>query len=303
MWNEWNIGERVMKKQNAESKSNQDFEKQANDWIISQDWEKYTEQEHTVWKTLYQRQLKTLKGLVCDEFYQGVELINLGSEKIPDIRRINEKLYKLTGWTVVTVPSLVPDDVFFHHLSNRRFPAGQFIRKSEQIDYLQEPDIFHDIFGHIPLLTLPVFADYMEAYGHGGLRALNAYDQLKNLARLYWYTVEFGLINKPEGLWIYGAGIISSNTESVFSIQDASPNRVHFDLKRIMSTDYKIDDFQQTYFVIHSFDELFEKTQQDFADIYPKLEVQAMYCPEDIAPKDKIYHQGTQHYAHSVKEA
>jgi len=168
------------------------------------------------------------------------------------------------------VPHLVPDDVFFTHLANRRFPAGRFIRQRDQLDYLQEPDVFHDIFGHVPMLTNPVFADYMQAYGQGGLRALKL-GTLKNLARLYWYTVEFGLIKRPEGLRIYGAGIVSSYGESQYALKNANPNRIEFNLERIMRTKYEIDKYQKTYFVIKDYAQLFNATQQDFGTIYERL--------------------------------
>ena len=159
-----------------------------------------------------------------------------------------------TGWRVVAVPGLVPDDVFFEHLAHRRFVAGRFIRKPEQLDYLQEPDVFHDLFGHVPLLSDPVFADYMQAYGLGGLKALRL-NALEKLARLYWYTVEFGLIAEPGGLRLYGAGILSSFGESQFALDDPSPHRIKFDLMRVMRTRYRIDDYQQNYFVIDNFEE------------------------------------------------
>ena len=195
------------------------------------------------------------------------------------------------------VPGLVPDDVFFDHLANRRFPAGQFIRKRNELDYLQEPDVFHDVFGHVPMLTNPVFADYMEAYGKGGLRSLY-YAALKNLAALYWYTVEFGLIRTDEGLRIYGAGIVSSKTESIFALEDPSPNRIGFDLERLMRTDYRIDDFQQTYFVIDSYDQLFRATvDTDFAPIYERLQGKFAHGPEDVLDSDEVITRGTQAYA------
>lgn len=204
---------------------------------------------------------------------------------------------KATGWQVVAVPGLVPDDVFFDHLANRRFVAGRFIRKPEEIDYLQEPDVFHDVFGHVPMLAHPVFADYMEAYGRGGQRA-NGMGALTNLARLYWYTVEFGLIRYDEGLRIYGAGIVSSASESVFSLEDASPNRIGFDLMRVMRTDYRIDDFQQSYFVIDSFEDLLRQTlETDFAPLYATLAGQDAIAPEDVLPDDHVDHLGTQAYA------
>jgi phenylalanine-4-hydroxylase len=197
----------------------------------------------------------------------------------------------------VAVPGLVPDEVFFNHLANRRFPAGQFIRTRAQLDYLQEPDIFHDVFGHVPLLTDPVFADYMEAYGKGGLRAMK-FGRLKNLAALYWYTVEFGLIETPQGVRIYGAGISSSKDESIFALDDPSPNRLRFDLERVMRTRYRIDDFQQTYFVIRSYDELFRATvDTDFAPLYGRLGDGADYLADTVLPTDGVVHAGTQAYA------
>jgi phenylalanine-4-hydroxylase len=191
---------------------------------------------------------------------------------------------------------LVPDGVFFDHLANRRFPAGQFIRKPDQLDYLQEPDIFHDVFGHVPMLTDPVFADYMQAYGRGGQRAMEL-GQLHNLARLYWYTVEFGLLATPQGLRIYGAGIVSSHAESIFALDDPSPNRLGFDLERVMRTPYRIDDFQQAYFVIPSLQALLDATLQDFAPIYRRLAKAQDVAIEAILPTDKVFTTGTQAYA------
>lgn len=242
----------------------------AADFTIEQKWDRYTREEHAIWTTLYERQMKVLKDRAVPEHFRGLELLNLNEGGIPDFRRVNERLEKLTGWTVVTVPGLIPEKVFYEHLANRRFVSGRFIRDGEKLDYLPEPDIFHDVFGHVPLLTQPVFADYMQAYGRGGLRSLQ-FDAIKHMARLYWYTVEFGLINTPEGRRIYGAGIVSSKAESIFCLEARSPNRIHFDLERVMRTDYRYDDFQQTYFVIDSYDELMEATYQDFAPIYERL--------------------------------
>ncbi len=273
------------------------------DFTIDQNWESYTPDEHGVWTTLYQRQQDVLPGRACREFLDGLTRLKLDEGGIPDFRRLNDALYKLTGWTVVAVPGLVPDDVFFEHLANRRFVAGQFIRKPHELDYLQEPDIFHDVFGHVPLLADPVFADYMEAYGKGGLRSLE-FDTLHNLARLYWYTVEFGLMETPEGMRIYGSGIVSSKGESIFSLEDPSPNRVHFDLMRVMRTNYRIDDYQQTYFVISSFDELFEATvRKDFAPVYREIKAETDLEPEDLLESDRIHHRGTQAYAQAKVKA
>lgn len=266
------------------------------DFTIDQHWERYGPADHGVWRTLFERQTKVLAGLACEEFLEGLSALSLVPDRIPEFERASDALEKRTGWRVVAVPSLVPDDVFFDHLANRRFPVGQFIRKPEQLDYIEEPDVFHDFFGHVPMLAHPVFADYMEAYGKGGQRALAEFGQLKNLARLYWYTVEFGLIQKPEGLRIYGSGIVSSRAESIYAVQSPSPNRIHFDLERVMRTDYRIDDFQESYFVIGSFDELFQETYKDFAALYRKLETGPNYRPGDVLKSDRVHNRGTRTY-------
>lgn len=271
----------------------------AADFTIAQKWDRYTAEEHAVWDTLYRRQLEISKDRAVEEFRTGLGLLDLGSGGIPDLDVINPKLKALTGWEVVMVPHLVPDDVFFTHLANRRFPAGRFIRKPTQLDYLEEPDIFHDIFGHVPMLTLPVFADYMQAYGRGGLRA-QSLGRLKELARLYWYTVEFGLIQRPEGLRIFGAGIVSSAGETPFSLIDPSPNRIGFDLERVMRTDYRIDDYQQLYVVINSFEQLLDATLQDFGPIYDRLSADdTLYRVTDLTDTDQVLTQGTQAYANA----
>lgn len=269
----------------------------AEDHTIDQCWDRYSQEEHGVWTTLYERQMKVLQGRAAPEHFKGLELLNLNDGGIPNFDRINEKLYKLTGWQVVAVHGLIPNDVFFDHLANRRFVAGRFIRDADKLDYLPEPDIFHDVFGHVPLLTLPAFADYMQAYGQGGQKAMK-FDTIENLTRLYWYTVEFGLINTPEGRRIYGAGIVSSQSESRFCLEGRSPNRIHFDLERVMRTDYRYDDFQQTYFVIDSYDELMESTANvDFTPIYERIKAQPDIPASTVLPTDKVYHEGTQEYA------
>ncbi|MBJ7446064.1 MAG: phenylalanine 4-monooxygenase [Brevundimonas sp.] len=268
----------------------------AADWTIPQDWSSYTSVEHQTWDTLYARQMKILPGRAADVFMKGLEALDLNTGGIPDFSVMNPKLQALTGWTVVCVPGLVPDDVFFDHLANRRFPSGQFIRKPDQLDYLQEPDIFHDVFGHVPMLTDPDFADYMEAYGKGGQRAASL-GMLPNLARLYWYTVEFGLMREEDGLRIYGAGIVSSATESVFAVEDPSPNRIAFDLERVMKTLYRIDDFQQVYFVIDSIDALKAVTLQDFGPIYDRLQGAETIAIDAVMPTDEVITRGTQAYA------
>ena len=268
----------------------------AEDWTIPQGWSAYTRVEHDTWNTLYARQMKILPGRASDVFLKGLEALDLNTGGIPDFETMNPKLQALTGWTVVCVPGLVPDEVFFDHLANRRFPSGQFIRKPDQLDYLQEPDIFHDVFGHVPMLTDPDFAAYMEAYGKGGQRAAKR-GMLANLARLYWYTVEFGLMKEGDDLRIYGAGIVSSATESVFAIEDPSPNRLGFDLERVMRTLYRIDDFQQVYFVIDSLEALKDETLKDFGPIYDRLEGKDDIAIDAILPTDTVFTRGTQAYA------
>ncbi|MEO0551114.1 MAG: phenylalanine 4-monooxygenase [Pseudomonadota bacterium] len=267
------------------------------DWTIDQGWKSYTPQQHLTWDVLYERLLQVLPNRAAPEFLSGLDALDLHRGGIPNFESISEELKGLTGWQVVAVPGLVPDDVFFEHLANRRFPAGNFIREPDQLDYIQEPDVFHDVFGHVPMLTDPVFADYMQAYGEGGLRGLR-HASLKNLAALYWYTVEFGLIETPQGLRIYGAGIVSSVAESKFSLEDTSPNRIGFDLERLMRTDYRIDDFQQTYFVIKAYEDLFRATvDTDFAPLYAKMNGKFDFTPETVLEDDRVLHRGSQSYA------
>ena len=269
----------------------------AADWTIPQDWAHFTPEEHRVWDTLFARQAKLLPGRASNAYLRGLDVLKLSKPGIPDFEELSERLMRLTGWQVVAVPGLVPDDVFFDHMANRHFVAGNFIRRPDQLDYLQEPDVFHDVFGHVPMLADPVFADYLAAYGRGGQRALGL-DALKYLGRLYWYTVEFGLIAEPEGLRIYGSGIVSSFAESRFALDDASPNRIAFDLKRVMRTEYRIDDFQQNYFVIPSFDELLRLTvETDFAPLYEKLAGLPDVPVATVLADDAVLTLGTQAYA------
>jgi phenylalanine-4-hydroxylase len=265
----------------------------APDWTIPQAWEHYSRAEHEVWRTLHARQMKLLPGRAVPEFLEGVALLGM-EEGIPDFRRLSDRLMKLTGWQVVAVPGLVPEDVFFEHLANRRFVAGNFIRKPEELDYLEAPDVFHDVFGHVPLLAHKVFADYMQAYGEGGLRSMG-FGALHKLARLYWYTVEFGLIETAEGVRIYGAGILSSAGESRFALDSPSPNRLGFDLMRVLRTRYRIDAYQQTYFVIESFESLLRQTlETDFAPLYDALDRLPDLAITDILPTDRVLTRGSQ---------
>ena len=267
------------------------------DWTVPQNWDAFCADEHAMWDTLFARQTAMLPGRAADAFMRGIDVLKLSRPGIPDYRELNARLMAATGWQIVAVPGLVPDEVFFDHLANRRFPSGNFIRTPDQLDYLQEPDVFHDVFGHVPMLADPIFADYMEAYGKGGLRSLG-FGALDHLARLYWYTVEFGLIQQPDGLRIYGAGIVSSYAESIFALEDPSPNRIAFDLLRVMRTHYCIDDFQQNYFVISSIDQLLKVTRDtDFAPVYAQLETLPDISVGDLLADDILITRGTQAYA------
>jgi len=263
-------------------------QKFCSDFTIAQNWEDYSEEEHAIWRLLFERQQRLLVGRACAEFLDGLGELGVAADGIPDFRRLNEVLDGATGWRIVAVPGLVPDDVFFAFLARRQFPSTCFIRHRDQLDYLQEPDIFHDICGHVPLLMNPIFADYMQAYGEGGLKALRL-GHLQRLARLYWYTVEFGLIDSPEGLRIYGSGILSSAGESVYCLEDPQPRRIRFDLRRVMRTHYRIDDFQQVYFVIADFQQLFDATRPDFAPIYRGIAALPDLEPEVLIDEDVEY--------------
>jgi phenylalanine-4-hydroxylase len=265
------------------------------DHTIDQQWATYTAAEHDRWDRLFRRSQAILQDRACDEFIAMMQALKLSEAGIPDMARLSDRLEKLTGWRVVPVAGLVPDEVFFDHLANRRFPAGAFIRSEQEMDYLEEPDIFHDVFGHVPLLANPVYSDFMEAYGKGGQRAMSL-GLLPNLARLYWYTVEFGLIRQKGDLRIFGAGIMSSTTESVFALEDASPNRIAFDLERVMRTKYIIDDFQQTYFVIESFEKLLDECYRDFGPLYERLKSTTDIDAHEIVPGDEVLTQGTLAY-------
>lgn len=270
-------------------------------WTIDQGWANYTASEHAVWKRLFERQSRLLPGRACDEFVKGMGELPMAADRIPDFRRLSDSLMERTGWQVVAVPGLVPDDVFFDHLAHRRFPAGNFIRKPDQLDYLEEPDVFHDVFGHVPMLMNPQIADYIQAYGVGGLRAQQL-GVLEKLARVYWYTVEFGLVQQPDGIRIYGAGIASSATESVFSLEDPSPNRLRFALERVMRTRYRIDDFQETYFVIGNLDELLALAHIDFAPMYEAVKDQPDVEPGELLPDDVVLAHGTGRYHRAKRQ-
>ena len=243
----------------------------APDWTVPQHWGHFTADEHAVWDLLFARQQEALAGRAVAAFAEGLDVLRLSRPGIPEFGELNARLGERTGWTVVAVPGLVPDDVFFEHLRHRRFPAGNFIRRRDQLDYLEEPDVFHDVFGHVPLLANPEVADFMQKLGELGLAAMEV-EALHRLARLYWYTVEFGLARENGALRIYGAGIVSSFGESRFALESPAPNRIAFDLARVLQTEYRTDSFQKSYFVIDRFEELLGLVERaDIARLDAKL--------------------------------
>ncbi len=269
---------------------------------IGADWlepaqHSYSAAENAVWDQLFARQMAILPGRAASSFIAGLDRLDLGRGGVPDFGALSEELTALTGWSVVPVPMLIPDHVFFYHLANRRFPAGNFIRGANSLDYIEEPDVFHDVFGHVPMLTDPVYANYMQEYGRAGWKAMR-HNRLKSLGALYWYTVEFGLIMETKGLRAYGAGILSGPLEAVFALEARSPNRIHLNVDRVMRTDYVISDLQQTYFVIESFEALYHETvDRDFDHLYQSLGAGFTYANSAVLDIDRVYHRGTQEYA------
>jgi len=225
-------------------------------YVVTQDWNRYTNAQHALWRKLYKRQAGLLPGRACDVFIESLARLD-AADAIPHFDRTSDALMKATGWSLVAVPGLVPELDFFEHLANRRFPVTVWLREPHEFDYIVEPDVFHDFFGHVPLLFNPVFAEQMQEYGKAGLDALKT-NRLKSLARLYWYTVEFGLIQTQQGLRAYGAGILSSGGEIIYSLSSPIPSRIPFEMDKVMNSSYKIDTYQQTYFVIRDFEQLFE---------------------------------------------
>jgi phenylalanine-4-hydroxylase len=262
--------------------------------VVEQPYARYTATEHATWATLFKRQRELLQGRACAEFLDNQARFGMTPDAIPRFDELNRVLGRTTGWTLVGVEGLLPELTFFDHLANRRFPVTWWIRRPDQIDYIAEPDLFHDLFGHVPLLLNPVFADYMQAYGCGGVKAhAIGPDALVNLTRLYWYTVEFGLIDTPDGLRIYGSGIVSSKGESIYCLDSAAPNRLGFDLERIMRTRYRIDTYQKTYFVIDGFEQLFEATRPDFTPLYARLAAQPAIPAGAVLASDRVFQRGT----------
>lgn len=266
------------------------------DFTIDQPLEQYGQVDHAVWNQLYARQSALLQGRACDAFVAGLAKIELSADRVPSFADVNRQLKPATGWEIVAVPGLVPDRVFFEHLANRRFPVTWWMRRPDQLDYLQEPDCFHDLFGHVPLLINPVFADYMHAYGRAALAVADDPQALARLSRLYWYTVEFGLIRDERGtngLSIYGAGIVSSKGESLYSLESAAPNRLGFDLERVMRTKYRIDTFQKTYFVIDDFAQLFALAHVDTRALADRLAGLPEHPAGAVLGTDRVLHRGS----------
>jgi len=268
---------------------------------VGEDWLEpkqavYSFEDDAIWNDLFARQMDVLPGRAASAFMAGLQKLNLNRGGVPEFGKLSEDLSALTGWSVVPVPMLIPDHVFFWHLANRRFPAGNFIRTRETFDYIQEPDVFHDVFGHVPMLTDPVYADYMQEYGRAGWKAMR-YNRLKALGALYWYTVEFGLIEEAGGIKAYGAGILSGPTEIVYATEAASPNRIMLNVDRVMRTDYVIDDLQPTYFVIESFEDLYRQTvERDFDRLYRNLDPGFTYANSAVIDLDNVVNRGTQEY-------
>ena len=267
-----------------------DYSRMRPDCTVDQEWERYSEADHELWRRLYRRQASLIPTYACEEFTGALDALDFGSA-VPRFDAVNLKLAAATGFELVAVPGLVPDLTFFDHLAHRRFPVTVWLRSPQEFDYIVEPDIFHDFYGHVPMLFNPVFANYMQAYGRGGIKA-HALGAIEMLSRLYWYTVEFGLIDTPRGLRTYGAGILSSGGEISYSLDSADPNRIGFDLLRIMQTRYKIDTFQETYFVIRDFEQLFEATAPDFGPYYDGLRGREPHAPSAVLASDRVYHRG-----------
>lgn len=271
-----------------------DYSDCAADFRVDQDLSAYGEAEQALWRQLFSRQSKVAQRYAASAFLDGMHNLDMSPDRIPDFEAASKHLRRLTGWEIVAVPGLIPDDAFFRHLANRRFPVTVWLREPHEIDYLVEPDIFHDFFGHVPLLSQPVFADYLQEYGRKGDEAM-ALGATKILARLFWYMVEFGLIRENGLIKAYGAGMLSSAAETAFSIDSDKPHRIKFDLARVMGTDFRIDDFQSTYFVLDDFGELFAAMDRPFAPIYAALKLQPAIPANETRAGDIVISRGHAH--------
>jgi len=240
----------------------------------------YTDEEHRIWRDLYARQDKLLPGIAAQEYMDAHKKLGLPADRVPQLGEVSETLMAHTGWQVEGVPALISFKKFFNLLANRKFPAATFIRQRDEFDYLQEPDIFHEVYGHCPLLTNQVYADFMQKYGEFGLTV--AKEDRAMLARLYWFTVEFGLMQKPEGMRIYGAGILSSVGESDYAINSPVAERKKLDLVTAFRTPYRIDIYQPIYFVIQNFTELYDLVKDEQVLLEAIKEARAL---GEFAPK------------------
>ena len=237
----------------------------------------YTATENQTWQTLIKRQTKIVQNRACEEYLQGLQLLNLPNDRIPQCKEISAVLQKKTGWSLEPVPALIPFEHFFYLLANKRFPAATFIRRPEELDYLEEPDIFHEVFGHCPLLTHSAYADFTHTYGKLALKASE--EDRVFLARLYWFTVEFGLIRQNQKIYAYGGGILSSMQETVYSVENEKPLRQSFDVLEVLRTPYRIDKMQPLYFVIEDFNTLFELIKMDLMELIQKAKKLGLYQP------------------------
>ena len=260
-----------------------DYSRAAADFSVEQDWDSYGSKEHALFRRLVERQSKLVPRYACPEWIEAIATLE-ADRGIPRFDRVSRMLKARTGWEIVAVPGLIPDDAFFTHLAKRRFPVTVWLREPEEFDYIVEPDVFHDFFGHVPLLFDPVYADHLHEYGKGGLKAMRL-DAVKMLARLYWYTIEFGLMKTPAGIRAYGAGLISSGGELAYCVTDPAPKRLDFNLEKAPRTDYMIDRYQSTYFVIDSFAQLMRETAPDFAPLYARLRELPALDPEQGHPR------------------
>ena len=269
------------------------YDQAAGDYTVEQRWDDYSTAEHSIWRTLFTRQRALLEQYAAPEVAAGLSGLGIEVDHIPRFSAVNALLGPATGWRIVAVPGLIPEEHFFAHLAARSFPVSVWIREPHELDYLSEPDLFHDFFGHVPLLANPVFARFMQAYGAAGQKA-RAHHAVHLLARVYWYTVEFGLLRTDAGLRAYGAGILSSKGETPYAVGSPEPNRIAFDLERVMSTDYRIDSFQRMYFVIDSFEQLFRASYDtDFGPLYDRIGDRPGIAPEVLLPADRVVTRGS----------
>lgn len=237
----------------------------------------YTPEEDAVWQDLMTRQIPIVTGRACDEYMRGIELLNLPRDRIPQCPDVSQVLRETTGWTLAPVPALIPFDRFFELLANRQFPAATFIRTREELDYLQEPDIFHEIFGHCPMLTNSACADFTHTYGQLGVKAKHE-DQVM-LAKLYWFTIEFGLIQTMQGPRVYGGGILSSKNETQYCLEDPRVIRKPFDVLDVLRTPYRIDIMQPVYFMISDFNDLYRLIDMDLIGLINEARKMGMHAP------------------------